>query len=288
MTERCVLITGASTGIGRACALHMDRAGWRVFAGVRKEADGASLRQVASPRLTPVFVDVTDAGSIAAMAETIREAVGDAGLHGLVNNAGLATGGILEFVDLDELRRVLEVNVVGQLAVTQPLIPLLRMAQGRIVMMSSIAGRSSTPLLGLYAASKHALEALTDALRLELHPWGIHVVSVQPGHIQTPIWSKALNFAEEVRETYPPEALRLYGPLIEGMFKVLQKRSRSGTPPETVAQVVHHALTAATPKTRYVVGQDAKLRVWIERLPDRLRDRFILQRMPKYGGTDTA
>ncbi len=279
---KSVVITGASTGIGRACALRMERAGWRVFAGVRKGADGASLRAEASERLTPVFVDVTDATSIAAMAAEVRAALGDGGLHGLVNNAGMATGGVLEFVDLNELRRVLEVNVTGQLAVTQPLIPLLRRGKGRIVMMSSIAGRSSTPLLGLYAASKHALEALTDALRLELHPWGIHVSSIQPGTIATPIWGKALDFAKDVLPTYPPKALELYGPLVEAMFKSLGKTK--GIPAEAVAEAVFHALTAATPKTRYVVGQDAKVRMWIERLPDRWRDRVMLGQMPKYGG----
>lgn len=279
---KSIVITGASTGIGKACALWMDREGWRVFAGVRKESDGAALRAEASERLTPVLVDVTDAVSIAAMAAEVKAAVGDEGLHGLVNNAGMATGGVLEFVDLAELRRVLEVNVTGQLAVTQPLIPLLRQGKGRIVMMSSIAGRSSTPLLGLYAASKHALEAITDALRLELHPWGIHVSSIQPGTIATPIWGKALSFAQDVLPTYPPKALEFYGPLVEAMFKSLAKTK--GIPAEAVAEVVFHALTASTPKTRYVVGQDAKIRMWIERLPDRLRDRVMLGQMPKYGG----
>lgn len=279
-----VVITGASTGIGKACALRMDRAGWRVFAGVRKEADGTALRAAASERLTPVLVDVTDAASIAAMAAQVTEAVGDAGLHGLVNNAGMATGGVLEFVELDELRRVLEVNVTGQLAVTQPLIPLLRQARGRIVMMSSIAGFSSTPMIGLYAASKHALEALSDALRLELHPWGIQVSSIQPGTVATPIWGKALSFAEEVVPQYPPEALRLYGPLFDSLFASLRKRTNGGIPVETVAEAVHHALTAPTPKVRYVIGRSTKIRVWIERLPDRLRDRVMIGRMPKYGG----
>lgn len=279
---KSVVITGASTGIGKACALWMDREGWQVFAGVRKESDGAALQTEASERLTPVFVDVTDAASIAAMAAKVKEAVGDGGLHGLVNNAGMATGGVLEFVDVAELRRVLEVNVVGQVAVTQPLIPLLRQGKGRIVMMSSIAGRSSTPLLGLYAASKHALEAITDALRLELHPWGIHVSSIQPGTIATPIWGKALSFAQDVLPTYPPRALELYGPLVEAMFKSLGKTK--GIPAESVAEAVFHALTAPTPKTRYVIGQDAKIRMWIERLPDRLRDQVMIRRMPKYGG----
>ena len=284
MTQRSVVITGASTGIGKACARWMDRAGWRVFAGVRKEADGAALRAEASERLTPVLVDVTDTASIAAMAALVTQAVGEAGLDGLVNNAGMATGGVLEFVELDELRRVLEVNVTGQVAVTQPLIPLLRRARGRVVMMSSVAGFSSTPLLGLYAASKHALEAITDALRLELHPWGIHVSSIQPGTIATPIWGKALAFAEEVAPTYPPEALRLYGPLLDALFASLRKRTGSGIPAEAVAEAVCHALTAPTPKTRYIVGQDAKVRQWIERLPDRWRDRVMIGCMPKYGG----
>ena len=232
-------------------------------------------------------MDVTDGASIAAMAAQVTAAVGDGGLHGLVNNAGIATGGVLEFVDPDELRQVLEVNVIGQLAVTQPLIPLLRQAQGRIVMMSSIAGFSSTPMIGLYAASKHALEALIDALRLELHPWGIHVSSIQPGTIATPIWSKALSYAEEVASSYPPEAMQLYGPLIDALFESLRRRAGGGTPADAVAEAVFHALTASTPKTRYVIGRSAKIRVWIERLPDRLRDRVMIGRMPKYGGEST-
>ena len=282
MTQKSVVITGASTGIGKACALWMDRAGWRVFAGVRKAADGDALRAEASERLTPVLVDVTDGASIAAMAVEVTAAVGEEGLHGLVNNAGMATGGVLEFVDLNELRRVLEVNVTGQLAVTQPLIPLLRQARGRIVMMSSMAGFSSTPMNGLYAASKHALEAITDGLRLELHPWGIHVSSIQPGRIATPIWGKALSLAEDVVPTYPPKAIELYGPLIEALFHSLGKTK--GISADAVAAAVFHALTAPTPKTRYVVGPDAKMRMWIEKLPDRLRDRVMIGRMPKYGG----
>ncbi|MHB1297483.1 MAG: SDR family oxidoreductase [Gemmatimonadaceae bacterium] len=280
---RSVVVTGASTGIGKACALRLDREGWRVFAGVRRETDGAALRAEASERLTTVMVDVTDGASITAMTAAVRTAVGDDGLHGLVNNAGIATGGVLEFVDLDELRRVLEVNVTGQLAVTQPLIPLLRQGRGRIVMMSSIAGRSATPLLGPYAASKHALEGMADAMRLELRPWGIHVALVQPGTIATPIWGKALAFAEGVmnKPSYPPEAERLYGPLVEAMLKGLKQVK--GIPPESVADAVFNALSTGTPRTRYVVGRDARIRCWMERLPDRLRDRVMLGKMPRYG-----
>lgn len=278
---RAVVVTGASSGIGRSCALRLDAAGWRVFAGVRSAADGDALRTAASDRLVPVLVDVTDVDAVQHLAGVVSAAVGVDGLHGLVNNAGIATGGVLEAVDLGEFRRVLEVNVTGQLAVTQRLIPLLRRGRGRIVMMSSIAGRSATPIMGPYAASKHALEALTDTLRLELHPWGIHVSAVEPGVIATPIWAKALVTAETVVGRYSAEMLRQYGPLIDAMLAGLSKIG--GVPADRVSDAVMHALQAPRPKTRYVVGSDARMRVWIERLPDRLRDRVLLSRIPKYG-----
>jgi NAD(P)-dependent dehydrogenase (short-subunit alcohol dehydrogenase family) len=236
---------------------------------------------VASERLVPVQVDVTDADSVQQLASVVTAAVGTNGLQGLVNNAGVATGGILEAVDLAEFRRVLEVNVTGQLAVTQRLIPLLRAGRGRIVMMSSIAGRSATPIMGPYAASKHALEALTDTLRLELHPWGIHVSAIEPGVIATPIWAKALVTAETIVGRYSTDIRRQYGPLIDAMLAGLSKIG--GAPAELVSDAVMHALQAPRPKTRYVVGSDARMRVWIERLPDRLRDRVLLSRIPKYG-----
>lgn len=278
---RAVVVTGASSGIGRSCALRLDAAGWRVFAGVRSAADGDALRAAASERLAPVEVDVTDADSVQKLASVVSAAVGADGLQGLVNNAGVATGGVLGAVDLGEFRRVLEVNVTGQLAVTQRLIPLLRRGRGRIVMMSSIAGRSATPIMGPYAASKHALEALTDTLRLELHPWGIHVSAVEPGVIATPIWAKALVTAEALLARYSMEMRKLYGPLIDAMIAGLGKIG--GAPVELVSDAVMHALQAPRPKTRYVVGSDARMRVWIERLPDRLRDRVLLSRIPKYG-----
>ncbi len=280
-----IVITGASTGIGRACALHMDREGWRVFAGVRNPAAADELRAAGSERLVPVSLDVTDPDSIAAMVEAVEREVGEAGLQGLVNNAGIAVGGVLEFMDLDTVRQMLEVNVVGALAVTQPLIPLLRRARGRIVMMSSIAGRSATPLVGAYAASKHALEALTDALRIELHPWGIQVSAVEPGNVATPIWEKALAQAQEQLAQMPAQVQRLYGPLLElGIRKIRRAAEGRGTPPEAVARVVHHALTAARPRTRYLVGRDAVIQYWVERLPDRLRDRIVLSQLPRWGG----
>lgn len=279
---RSVVITGASTGIGKACALWMDQLGWQVFAGVRKEADAETLRQEGSDRLQPIFIDVTDQASIDAAAAEIRQAVGAVGLHGLVNNAGVAFGGVLEFMPVDHLRSQLEINVIGQLAVTQPMIPLLRQVRGRIVNMGSIAGRSATPILGPYAASKHALEALTDALRLELWPWGIHVAVIEPGEINTPIWKKSLAEAQKWIAEYPAEMRALYGPLIDGALQEVAKAG--GISPDAVAKAVAHALTAEKPRVRYVVGRDAQIRLWIERLPDSLRDRIIASRMPKYGG----
>ena len=212
---KSVLITGASSGIGRACALRMDRAGWQVIATARKPEDARQLRLDASERLHTMLLDVTDSAQIAQTARAVGDLVGGAGLHGLVNNAGIAGGGLLEFVDPEDLRRILNVNTVAPVAVTQALIPLLRKAQGSIVMISSEAGFSSTPLASPYCASKFALEAITDGLRLELRPWGIDVVSVQPGAVKTEIWQKARAYATHALSNYPTRAFVLYGPLLE-------------------------------------------------------------------------
>ena len=185
-----VVITGASTGIGEACALHLDQLGWRVFAGVRKDSDGEALQRKASPRLMPVRIDVTDAASIAGAREIVARELGDRGLDGLVNNAGVVVAGPLEFVPMDDLRRQLEINVIGQIAVTQAFLSFVRTARGRIVNIGSVSGKMATPFVGPYAASKFAMEALTDALRCELRPWGIQVSIVEPGSIATPIWEK--------------------------------------------------------------------------------------------------
>lgn len=274
-----VVITGASKGIGRACALRLDRAGFRVFAGVRRDADAEALRTAASERLTPLRIDVADAGSIAAAARSVADAVGETGLAGLVNNAGVAIAGPLEFLPPAELRRQLEVNVVGQVAVTQALLPLLRRARGRIVNMGSISGLSALPFTGAYAASKHALEAITDALRVELLPWGIHVVVIEPGVIATPIWETSIHAAEQIMEGYPPEASEYYGAVLERVKETAMRGATHGLPPDAVARAVEHALTARRPKTRYLVGRDARLRARLRWLPDRIRDRLIVHRL---------
>jgi NAD(P)-dependent dehydrogenase (short-subunit alcohol dehydrogenase family) len=268
-----VLITGASTGIGEACALHLDKLGFRVFAGVRKAADADALRQKASPRLTPVMIDVTDATSIASAAETVGQAVGEFGLSGLVNNAGIAVVAPMEFVLLDDLRRQLEVNTIGQVAVTQAFLPLLRRAKGRIVNISSQGGRFVFPLFGPYSMSKFALEAFSDALRRELRGWGMHVAVVEAGSIATPIWSKGIATAGSIRDKLPAQAEPLYGRMMDTLRAGALMMGARGIPPETVARAVAHALTSRFPRTRYLVGLDAQViarLAWL--LPDRVMD----------------
>lgn len=273
---RAVVVTGASTGIGEACALRLDRMGFRVFAGVRKDADGEALRQKASDRITPILLDVTDETSIASAAETVGAAAGDAGLAGLVNNAGISVPGPLEFLPLEDLRRQLEVNVVGQLAVTQAFLALLREGRGRIVNIGSSSGILALPFLGAYCASKFAMEALTDSLRMELRPWRIPVSIVQPGNIATPIWEKGLAEADELEKKLPQCGHDLYDPVIAAMREAARKFEQASIPADEVAKAVAHGLTAKRPKTRYVVGLDAQIQRGLAKVvPDRVRDRLV-------------
>jgi NAD(P)-dependent dehydrogenase (short-subunit alcohol dehydrogenase family) len=265
-----VLVTGASSGIGAASAARLARSGWRVLAGVRRPGDAPDGTE-------EVLLDVTDGDQIAAAAEGVEE------LHGLVNNAGVALAMPLEFVPLEALRRQLEVNVVGQVAVTQAFLGALRQGDGRVVLVGSIAGKSALPFLGPYAASKHALEAVADSLRLELRPWGLHVAMVEPGSIRTPIWTKG---AERADELMTERVADLYGERIAAFRRIAAARGAAGAPAEKVAEVVERALTAERPRTRYVVGRDAYLRSNVERLPDRLRD-HVYERLLLRGGKDT-
>ena len=274
------MITGASTGIGAACALHLDRLGWRVFAGVRKQADAETLKTQGSPRLTPISLEITDTVSISTAASAVAGAVGQAGLVGLVNNAGIVVPGPIEFLPLADLRRQLEINVVGQVAVTQAFLPLIRAGRGRIVNMGSIQGRMATPFTGAYAASKFALEALTDALRLELALWGISVSIVEPSAVATPIWEKSAKTAEAMLGSVQPEALVLYAEAIQAVKRTAADAAKRAVDPVEVARVVEHALTAARPRTRYVVGREAKFRAAMALLvPDRIRDNLVAKAM---------
>jgi NAD(P)-dependent dehydrogenase (short-subunit alcohol dehydrogenase family) len=263
-----VLITGASRGIGRAAALALDRAGHDVIAGVRHDEAAGRLAAEASRRLRTVLLDVTDAASIHAAAD----AAGGR-LDALVNNAGVVVGGIVEALDLDALRRQLEVNVVGQVAITQALLPAVRAASGRVVFMSSISGRVSAPALTPYTASKFAIEAIADGLRLEVRRWGIRVVLVEPGSIDTDMWRGAeAQFAAEVG-AMTDEHRQLYAGLLAGMRKLVRATARRAAPVDTVVAAVVEAVTAERPKTRYVVGADVRGQLLLKTvLPDRAYD----------------
>jgi NAD(P)-dependent dehydrogenase (short-subunit alcohol dehydrogenase family) len=270
--SRAALVTGASSGIGLASAVRLANEGWRVFGGVRNDEHADMVRQRG---VEPVVLDVTDRQQFAAAAAAIGPE-----LHGLVDNAGIAVAAPLELVPLDELRRQLEVNVVGQVAVLQAVLPALRRARGRVVLMGSIGGRSALPFLGPYAASKHALEAFADVLRVELAPWGISVAIVEPASVKTAIWTKGATQAAAMQEEIGAEAAALYAERIARFRAVALKRG-PGIDPDVVARAVEHALTASRPKARYVVGRDAHLRAWIERLPTRLRDRVLTRALLK-------
>jgi NAD(P)-dependent dehydrogenase (short-subunit alcohol dehydrogenase family) len=276
-TSNNVLVTGASTGLGRSAALLLAASGWQVYAGVRKRADGASLQAEAEGELLPLELDVTKPDSVAAAIGQLAKATGGE-LHGLVNNAGVYVGGPLELMRPGEIDDTFAVNVIGLLAVTRACLPLLRAARGRIVNISSISGLIAMPGVSAYAASKHAVEAITDALRVELHPFGIEVIAVEPGGIKTPIWDKGAKRDAEINEDEDAaEVRKLYAPLV----KLLQKLNAKpgGLPAEAVAKVVIDALESKRPKNRYLVGKDAKSIALLRRLPDALRDRAIIAKV---------
>ena len=270
MATGSVLVTGASTGIGEATALHLKELGFDAVGAVRKEEDAERLR---SAGLRTVKLDVADSATIAAA----RSELGDAPLAGLVNNAGIAVAGPLEFLPLDQLRLQLEINLVGQLAVTQAFLPALRAAHGRIVNVSSIGGRVALPLVGAYNASKFGLEGISDSLRRELRPQGVDVIVIEPGGVRTPIWRKGNELADEIQEGMPPEAERLYGGMIAALRRETAKiAEKTGIEPREVAETIGKALTAKRPRTRYLVGTDAKIRGPLSKvMPDRLMDRAI-------------
>jgi NAD(P)-dependent dehydrogenase (short-subunit alcohol dehydrogenase family) len=270
-----VVVTGSSTGIGRACVLELDRLGFPVFAGVRTEADGENLRRKASERLEPLMLDVTEPSDISRAAERVVEVTGGE-LAGLVNNAGIGVGGPVELLSIEDFRRQLEVNLIGQVAVTKAFIPALRRARGRLVFISSIGGLVATPYMAPYHASKFGLEAVGDVLRQELRPFGVQVSIVEPSSVATPIWDKGQRTAETVRIELTVEARELYGEPIERFANALGQVASRGAPPEKVAGVVTHALTARRPRTRYRVGADTRAMATVGRLlPDRVRDRLI-------------
>lgn len=279
-----VVVTGASSGIGRATALLLAREGYRVYAGVRRDEDAAALTRAADGALMPLHLDVTRPDVVADVAHRLEAELGARGLHGLVNNAGVVVAAPLELVPLEDVREQFEVNVTGTLAVTQALIPLLRRAPGRIINIGSVSGSISTPFTGPYNASKFALRAMTDALRLELAPWGIGVSIIEPGTVRTPMWQRSLGRIQLLERRLPARATQLYGPAFTRMRQFIE--AARGVPPETVAAVIVTALRSPRPRPYYPVGRDARLRLALVRLPTRVRDFLIATQLPKYPAPD--
>jgi NAD(P)-dependent dehydrogenase (short-subunit alcohol dehydrogenase family) len=275
MPERnqLAVVTGTSSGVGRATARALAERGFHVLAGVRRSADGD---EIAAERLEPVTLDVTDAADVASIADRVREDTGARPLGALVNNAGIAVNAPVESIPMESWRRQLEVNFFGQVALTQALLPALLASRGRIVNVSSIGGRVVGPTFGAYAASKFALEAMSDALRREVDPLGVRVIVVEPGTVATPIWDKGLATAEELVAGMPAEQRDRYADLTEAVRARAAQNQRRGIDPTEVARVIADAVDARKPRTRYLVGRDAKLMARMARvLPDRVMDRLI-------------
>jgi NAD(P)-dependent dehydrogenase (short-subunit alcohol dehydrogenase family) len=276
--SKAVLVTGASSGIGRECALRLSSRGFHVFAGVRKDADGARLKAEASGAITPVLLDVTDSASITRAAQSVSGTLGAGGLYGLVNNAGIAVAGPLEMLPPEALRMQFDVNVIGQIAVTQAFLPLLRAARGRIIIMGSILGRMALPFVGAYSAAKFALEALAESLGMEVRPFGVSVSIIEPGNIATPIWSKSRSTALDTAGDLAAGKWDLYRVRAESFQRYTDHASASGIPSGRVARVVEKALSARRARTRYTVGWDSRFLGHAAPLaPGRLRQWIVLR-----------
>jgi short-subunit dehydrogenase len=276
-----IVITGASTGVGRAAALLLDKKGYRVFASVRQEKDAESLKRYSSENLTPIFMDITKAEEIKSAADIVSKSIQDEGLVGLVNNAGLLVHGPLELISIDDLRWQFEVNVFGQIAVTQEFLPLIRKAKGRIINIGSIGGVISAPYVSPLCASKFALEAFTDALRIELHPWGIEVILIEPGSIASAAPDKVEESFRKNFANMSPDAKAMYGDTYKLLVEDVIKSNREGMPPEQVADAIIKALEARKPKTRYFLSKGQlglMLELVIKKfIPDRSYDAMILK-----------
>jgi short-subunit dehydrogenase len=282
-SKGAVVITGASTGVGKATALLLERQGYQVFAGVRQQKDAESLKLNSSGNLTPIILDVTKIEQIKSASKIVELAVGETGLRGLVNNAGILVDGPLEYLDIDELRWQFEVNVIGQVAVTQAFLPMIRQAKGRIINIGSVSGKISSPFFSALCASKFALEALNDALRMELHPWGIEVVLIEPGSIASTAPDKVEASLQKKLVNMSPIARGMYGDIYKFSLQQLIKSNRMGISPEEVANVIQKALEANKPKTRYFVSKEKVMLNFLlmlaKILPDRVCDTIQLQEL---------
>jgi NAD(P)-dependent dehydrogenase (short-subunit alcohol dehydrogenase family) len=272
VSERAVLVTGSSSGIGLATVEELVRQGFVAYAVVRGQVDAQRLRAL-DERVRPLVFDVTDGPAIAAAAARVRA---DAlPLHGVVANAGVALGGPLEYLPLDQIRRLFEINVFGALAVAQAFLPALRETQGRLVFVGSISGRLAFPFTAPYSASKFALRAFADALRIELRPAGVVVSLIEPGSVKTPIWEKGRASRRALEDALPPIARERYGPQLEQLFAMIETEERNGMPVEQVSAAILHALTAPKPRAKYLLGGSARAASVLAVLPDPLRERAV-------------
>lgn len=274
-----VIVTGTSTGIGAATALHLVENGFHVFAGVRRAEDGEALRAKAGEGLTPVMLDVTDEKAISAAAARVAGVVGDRGLAGLVNNAGIGKPAPIEFQPIADFRTQLEVNLFGPVAMVQAFLPLIRRGRGRIVNVGSIGGLLVLPLNGAYSASKFGIRAITDALRLELRQWNIHVSLIEVAPVKTAIFGKTYAELDALGAKLGQEAFKLYESQIAAIRKSVEEAEADGDPPLVIAKAILDALTADKPETRYLVGHGAKAVGVAAALPDHLRDRALVHEL---------
>lgn len=278
LNNKAVLITGTSTGIGKACAHHLEQLGFTVYAGVRQLSDGDRLKAESTERLKPILLDVTQAESIQSATDAVAKET-DGRLFALINNAGIGRGGALEVTPVPEMKKVMDVNVIGLMAVTQAFIPMIRKAKGRILNIGSTSSLLAVPGASVYSASKFAVRAITDALRLELRPFGISVVLVAPGAVESRIWDKGSLYKQELRKTISPEIAELYRPLAKFGDKLTEEMKK--IPASVVAEQVADVLTIRKPKPYYIVGKDAKGAAKAARLPRGLLDWIILKRIER-------
>jgi NAD(P)-dependent dehydrogenase (short-subunit alcohol dehydrogenase family) len=274
-----VVVTGTSTGIGAATALHLAEEGFRVFAGVRRKPDGEALQAQTSVALTPLIIDVTDEKTIAAAATTVADAVGERGLAGLVNNAGIAKPAPLELQPMADFRAQLEVNLFGPVAMIQAFLPLIRRGGGRIVNVGSIGGILVLPLNGAYSASKFGMRAISDALRLELRQWNIHVSLIEVAPVETAIFGKTYAELDGLEMKLGETGFRLYEEQIAAVRKSTETAAADADPALVIAKAIHHALTSDKPKTRYLAGHGGKAIAAAAALPDRARDRALAREL---------
>ena len=274
LPRAAVLVTGASSGIGYATAIRLARRGTIVFAGVRRQTDAETIAREGGLNVRPLVLDITDSESIA-RAKTAISRASDVTLVGLVNNAGVAVAGPLELLPIEALRRQFDVYFFGTIETTQAFLPILRETGGRIVNVSSIGGKLAAPFVGAYASSKFALEAASDALRVELRPFGVAVALIEPGAVKTPIWSRSAEASLRIFDALPPAARSVYDDMIRNMQRISQQMEKRGIPPERVAAAIERALFSPRPRARYLVGRDARVRLLVARLPEGIRDRIV-------------